>query len=52
MTIQYFWREKAAFSLSIALLFTLAHEDSTRVRGLLGRLLHRVLQGHVTGLQT
>lgn len=42
--MQHFWKEKAAFSLSTAVLFTLAHEDSSRVRGVLGRLIHLVLQ--------
>ena len=41
--MQGFWKEKAAFSLSTAVLFTLAHEDPTKVRGVLGRLIHRVL---------
>lgn len=41
---QYFWKEKAAFSISIAVLFTLAHEDPRRVRGVLGRLLFTVLK--------
>ena len=41
--MQDFWKEKAAFSLSTAVLFTLAHEDPTKVRGVLGRLIHRVL---------
>ena len=42
--MQYFWKEKAAFSLSMAVLFTLAHEDPKLVRGFLGRLIHRVLK--------
>ena len=41
---QHFWREKAAFSISTAVLFTLAHEDPRKVRGVLGRALHSVLQ--------
>ncbi|MCJ1274745.1 hypothetical protein MMC21_002543 [Puttea exsequens] len=38
------WREKAAFSVSTAMLFTLAHEDPKKVRGFLGKILHQVLQ--------
>ena len=40
---KYFWRERAAFSISTALLFTLAQEDEGMVRGVLGRLLTGVL---------
>lgn len=40
---QYLWREKAAFSLSVAILFTFAHQDPAKVRGMLGHLLHQVL---------
>ena len=40
---ELFWRERAAFSVSIALLFTLAQEDKGMVRGVLGRLLSGVL---------
>ena len=39
-----FWKERAAFAVSTAVLFTLAHEDKGMVRGVLGRLLHGVLQ--------
>ena len=39
-----FWKERAAFAVSTAVLFTLAHEDKGMVRGGLGRLLHGVLQ--------
>lgn len=42
--MQYFWKEKAAFSLSTAVLFSLAHKDPKLVRGVLGRLIYRVLQ--------
>ncbi|KAL6717480.1 hypothetical protein ACLMJK_005395 [Lecanora helva] len=41
---KYLWREKAAFSLGLAVLFTAAQDDPGRVRGVLGRLLHNVLQ--------
>ncbi|KAL2040998.1 hypothetical protein N7G274_006456 [Stereocaulon virgatum] len=40
---KHLWREKAAFSLSIAVLFALANEDPRKVRGVLGRVLHGVL---------
>lgn len=42
--MQYFWKEKTAFSLSTAVLFTLAYEDPRKIRGVLGRLIHMVLQ--------
>ena len=42
--VQYFWKEKTVFSLSTALLCTLAHDDPKKVRGVLGQLIHRVLQ--------
>lgn len=38
-----FWRERAAFSVSTALLFTLVQEDKGMVRGVLGRLLSGIL---------
>ena len=38
------WKEKVAFSLSMAVLFTLAHEDPRKVRGVLGRLIYMILQ--------
>lgn len=41
--MQLFWRERAAFSASVALLFTLAYDDSQHVRGVLGSLLHGIL---------
>ena len=40
---KYLWRERAAFSVSTAMLFTLAQEDKAMVRGVLGRLLNSVL---------
>ena len=40
---KFFWRERAAFSVSTALLFTLAQEDRGMVRGVLGRLLNGIL---------
>ena len=40
---KYFWREKAAFSLSTATLFTLAHQSPRNVRGMLGGVLYSVL---------
>ena len=42
--MQNIWKEKAVFSLSMAVLFTLAHEDPRNVRGVLGRLVSMVLQ--------
>ena len=42
--MQSYLKEKAAFSLSTAVLFTLAHNDPGKVRGILGRLIHKVLQ--------
>lgn len=41
--LQHFWMEKAAFSLSTATLFTLAHQSSKNVRGILGGVLHAVI---------
>ena len=41
--LQHFWIEKAAFSLSTATLFTLAHQSSKNVRGMLGGVLHTVI---------
>ena len=32
------------FSLSTAVLFTFAHDDPRKVRGVLGQLIHKVLQ--------
>ena len=40
---KYFWRERAAFSVSTALLLTLAQEDKRMVRGVLGRLMNVIL---------
>ena len=42
--MQHFWLEQAAFSLCITTLFIAAQEDSTRVRGMLGRLIHYILK--------
>ena len=39
----FFWRERAAFSFSLALLFTLAQQDPRMIRGVFGRLLSGVL---------
>lgn len=41
---KHFWKEKAGFSLSTAMLFTLACEDPRKVRGVLGQLIHSVLK--------
>lgn len=41
---EFYWRERAAFSISIALLFTLSDHDPRQVRGTLGAMLHSVLQ--------
>ena len=38
-----FWKERLAFSLSTALLFTIAQEDVGMVRGIFGKLLRGVL---------
>lgn len=43
MDLKHFWKERAAFSLSTATLFTLAHQSSDNVRGLLGGVLHGIL---------
>ena len=40
---QYFWRERAAFAVSTAVLFTLAQENPQKIRGVLGQVLQRVL---------
>ena len=40
----HFWRERVAFSLSTAVLFTMAQEDSSAVRGMLGKLLDGILR--------
>lgn len=40
---RYFWRERVAFSMSIALLFTLAQEKKGMIRGVWGRLLNGIL---------
>ena len=42
--LQIFWKERAAFSFSTAVLITLACEDPNKVRGVLGQLIHRILQ--------
>ena len=38
------WKEHLAFALSAAVVMTAAQEDHRRVRGVLGRVLHRVLK--------
>lgn len=38
------WKEHLAFVLSAAVVITAAQEDHTRVRGVLGKVLHRVLK--------
>ena len=38
-----FWKERAAFSLSTAILFTMSQEHPTTVRGMLGKLLGGIL---------
>ncbi|CAI4212726.1 unnamed protein product [Parascedosporium putredinis] len=38
------WKETLAFATSAALLFTAAAEDKTKVRGVLGKLLAKVMQ--------
>lgn len=42
-TEQYLWREKLAFVLSAAVVVTTAQREPKSVRGVLGRLLNRVL---------
>jgi hypothetical protein len=37
------WRESLAFAMSTAIVFTCVGERPERVRGVLGKLLHRVL---------
>ena len=39
-----FWRERVVFAVSTAVVFTAVEEDRGMVRGVLGRLLHRILQ--------
>ncbi|KAF2624207.1 integral membrane protein [Macroventuria anomochaeta] len=41
---EYLWREHLAFALSAAVVMTAAQEDHRRVRGVFGKLLHRVLK--------
>ncbi|KAK2742816.1 hypothetical protein FQN57_005107 [Myotisia sp. PD_48] len=41
---KYLWRENLMFSLSTAIILSCIHEDPTMVRGVLGRLLHRVFR--------
>ena len=43
-TTQHFWRERATFAVSTAILFTLAQEDEQLVRGMVGRTLRFVLR--------
>ena len=43
LEIKHFWKERAAFSLSTATLFTLAHQNSSNIRGMLGGVLHEIL---------
>lgn len=38
------WKEHLAFALSAAVVMTAAQEDHTRVRGVLGQVLHRVMR--------
>ncbi|KAF2865371.1 integral membrane protein [Massariosphaeria phaeospora] len=38
------WKEHVAFTLSAAVLLTTAQEDSTRVRGMLGSVLHGIMK--------
>lgn len=38
------WRETLAFAMSTAIVFTCVHEKPDRVRGVLGKLLNRVLK--------
>ena len=40
---RHFWKERMAFSLSTAVLFVMAQEDHSTIRGMLGRLLNGVL---------
>lgn len=42
--MKYQWRETVVFALSTAVVFTCAQENPARVRGVLGRLLARVLK--------
>ena len=39
-----FWKERVVFAFSIAVVFTAVEEDSGMVRGVLGRLLHKILR--------
>lgn len=41
--MRYQWRETLAFASSVAIVFTYAQENPARVRGVLGRVLARVL---------
>jgi len=42
--MKYQWREKLAFALSTAVVFTCIQENPKRVRGVFGRVLKKVLQ--------
>lgn len=42
--MEHQWRETLAFAASTAVVFTCVHEKPARVRGVLGKLLHRVLR--------
>ena len=39
-----FWKERVVFAFSIAVVFTAVEEDSGMVRGVLGRLLCKILR--------
>ena len=39
-----FWKERVAFAVSIAVVFTAVEEDRGCVRGVLGRLLYSILR--------
>jgi hypothetical protein len=41
---EHMWKEHLAFALSAAVIMTAAQEDHRRIRGVLGRALHRVLK--------
>ncbi|KAL8820860.1 MAG: hypothetical protein Q9223_001016 [Gallowayella weberi] len=42
--VKYFWRERAVFSVSVALLFALAQDNPHWVRGMLGSVLEKTLK--------
>ena len=39
-----FWKERVVFAFSIAVVFTAVEEDGGMVRGVLGRLLCKILR--------